>query len=97
MSQDMEAGGSSQLGLSPLHNQGASPAALADTVTALTSDPNFSAALAAAISSVFGGGGTNANNGNVNATTSNNNGSTPTSNNNTNGNNKVNGSSCQGN
>ncbi|GJU19132.1 probable WRKY transcription factor 31 [Tanacetum coccineum] len=68
-----------------------SPAALADTVTALTSDPNFSAALAAAISSVFGGGGANANNGNVNATTSNNNGSAPTSNN------KVNSSSFQGN
>lgn len=97
MSQDMEAGGSSQLGLSPLHSQGASPAALADTVTALTSDPNFSAALAAAISSVLGGGGTNANNGNVNATTSNNNGSAPTSNNNTNGNNKVNSSGFQGN
>ncbi|KAI3769672.1 hypothetical protein L6452_00781 [Arctium lappa] len=105
MSQDMEGtGGSSQLGIPPLHHPGASPAALADTVTALTADPNFSAALAAAISSVFsGGGGSQANgggatnNGNVAATNSNNNGSATTSNNNSHGNNKVNNSSFQGN
>ncbi|KAL4555542.1 hypothetical protein LXL04_038164 [Taraxacum kok-saghyz] len=83
LSQDMEGGGSSQLGLPPLHHQGASPAALADTVTALTADPNFSAALAAAISSVFGGGQPNhTNNGNIATTNSNNNGSATTSNNN---------------
>lgn len=104
MSQDMEGGASSQLGIPPLHHQGASPAALADTVTALTADPNFSAALAAAISSVFGGGGSQpnsggtTNNGNVAAATnSNNNGSATTSNNNSHGNNKVNNSSFQGN
>ncbi|XP_023770484.1 probable WRKY transcription factor 31 [Lactuca sativa] len=97
MSQDMDqaAGASSQLGLPPLHHQGASPAALADTVTALTADPNFSAALAAAISSVFGGGaqpnnGGNTNNGNVTTTNSNNNGSATTSNNISHGNNKGN-------
>ncbi|KAJ9560922.1 hypothetical protein OSB04_006082 [Centaurea solstitialis] len=96
MSQDTEGGG-----VPPLHHQGASPAALADTVTALTADPNFSAALAAAISSVFGagggGGGSQPNNGNVTATNSNNNGSATTSNNNSHGNNKVNNSSFQGN
>ncbi|KAI3753373.1 hypothetical protein L2E82_25425 [Cichorium intybus] len=101
MSQDMEAGASSQLGLPALHHQGASPAALADTVTALTADPNFSAALAAAISSVFGGAqpnnGGNANNGNVATNNSNNNGSATTSNNNSHGNNKGNNSSFQGN
>nr|WCL15201.1 WRKY7699 [Atractylodes chinensis] len=105
MSQDMEGGGSSQMGIPGLHHQGASPAALADTVTALTADPNFSAALAAAISSVFGGGGGgsqpnsggNTNNGNVTTTNSNNNGSATTSNNNSHCNNKVNNSSFQGN
>ncbi|XP_024960845.1 WRKY transcription factor 6-like [Cynara cardunculus var. scolymus] len=103
MSQDMEGGASSQLGIPPLHHQGASPAALADTVTALTADPNFSAALAAAISSVFGGGGSQpnsggtTNHGNVTATNSNNNGSATTSNNNSHGNNKVNNSSFQAN
>ncbi|KAF5758808.1 putative transcription factor WRKY family [Helianthus annuus] len=97
MSQDMEAGASSQL--SALHHQGASPTALADTVTALTADPNFSAALAAAISSVFsgggGGGGGNNGNGNVTTTNCNNNGSATTSNNNSHANNKVNNSSFQ--
>ncbi|KAI3675200.1 hypothetical protein L1987_84786 [Smallanthus sonchifolius] len=102
MSQDMEAGSSSQSALATLHHQVASPAALADTVTALTADPNFSAALAAAISSVFsggasgGGGGGPPNgggNGNVTTTNSNNNGSATTSNNNSHANNKVNNSS----
>ncbi|KAI7731543.1 hypothetical protein M8C21_022299 [Ambrosia artemisiifolia] len=100
MSQDVEAGGSSQPLAMPHH--GASPTALADTVTALTTDPNFSAALAAAISSVFssgggnGSGGNNGNgNGNVTTTNSNNNGSATTSNNNSHANNKVNNSSFQ--
>ncbi|KAI3767171.1 hypothetical protein L2E82_17258 [Cichorium intybus] len=52
-----------------LHHQGASPATLADTVTALTAEPNFLTALAATISFVFGGAqpnnGRSTNNGNV--------------------------------
>lgn len=95
MSQDMD--GSAQLGhqsphLPPIHHQ-AQPSALADTVTALTTDPNFTAALAAAISSIIGGShpnnAANNNNANVASTTSNNNGSVTTSNNNSHGNNKV--------
>ncbi|KAI3457344.1 hypothetical protein Pfo_014007 [Paulownia fortunei] len=67
---------------------------LSDTVNALATDPNFTAALAAAISSLIGG--PNPNNGNNNATiTSNNNGSVTTSNNNSNGNNKLSSSSFQ--
>ncbi|KAA8524706.1 hypothetical protein F0562_011129 [Nyssa sinensis] len=62
---------------------------LADTVTAITADPNFTAALAAAITSIMGGAQPNNNlnnNTNVTTTTSNNNGSvTTTSNNNSNG------------
>lgn len=74
---------------------------LADTVTALTADPNFTAALAAAITSLIGNPhSTNAaNNNNPNTTTttaSNNNGSVTTSNNNSNGNNKVLSSSFPG-
>ncbi|KAK9056769.1 hypothetical protein SSX86_024132 [Deinandra increscens subsp. villosa] len=89
MSQDMEAGTSSK---PPLHHQGAaSPAALADTVSALTADPNFSAALAAAISSVFAGsgggnGGSQPNNsGNDNNGNGNGNGNVTSSNSNNNG------------
>ncbi|KAK9078173.1 hypothetical protein SSX86_002230 [Deinandra increscens subsp. villosa] len=75
MSQNMEAG--SLLRLNP---QGYSNAALSNTVTALTADPNFTAALAAAISSIMSGGGgrngggsnVNTNNENVNATRGNN-------------------------
>ncbi|WOH05746.1 hypothetical protein DCAR_0625166 [Daucus carota subsp. sativus] len=74
MSQDMEAG-TSQLGQQapPLDHS------LTDTVNALTTDPNFTAALAAAISSIFGGGshpnGSPSSNVNVSqSTTSNNNG-----------------------
>lgn len=85
MSQDIEAAATSQLG----HHQGGS---LADTVNALTADPNFTAALTAAISSIIGGGSNPnrdpANNVNVSPTTTNN-GSVTTSNNNNNGNIKV--------
>lgn len=79
MSQDIEAAATLQLG----HQAGS----LADTVNALTADPNFTAALAAAISSVMGGG-SNPNNANVTPTTTNN-GSVITSNNTNNGNIKV--------
>lgn len=104
MSQDMEAGSSSQPAVPSLHHHGTSPAALADTVTAmLTADPNFPAVVLAALSSVIGGGGgggggggnTNNGNGNVTSTNSNNNGSATTSNNNSHANNKVNNSSFQ--
>ncbi|KAJ0929017.1 putative transcription factor WRKY family [Helianthus annuus] len=76
MSQYLEAaaGASSQQGPSP------SSAALADTVTALAADPKFSAVLAAAISSVLGGGNTNNGNSNIN-------GSATTTSDNSNGNN----------
>lgn len=78
-SQNMEATaqlGNQPLGMPPMHSQ-AQPGTVADTVNALTSDPNFTAALAAAISSIFGGtshpnSNTN-NNTNVTTTTSNNN------------------------
>lgn len=79
MSQDIEAAATLQLG----HQAGS----LADTVNALTADPNFTAALAAAISSVMGGG-SNPSNANVTPTTTNN-GSVITSNNTNNGNIKV--------
>lgn len=69
---------------------------LSDTVNALATDPNFTAALAAAISSLIGGSGPYPNNGNNNAnTSSNNNGSVTTSNNNSNGNNKLSSSGFQ--
>ncbi|XP_052179282.1 probable WRKY transcription factor 31 [Diospyros lotus] len=65
--------------------QPAGPSSLAETVTALTADPNFTAALAAAITSLIGGGHPSniASNNNIgtNATTSNN-GSLSTSSNN---------------
>ncbi|XP_076919287.1 WRKY transcription factor 6-like [Bidens hawaiensis] len=97
MSQDMEAGTSSQPTLGQLHHQGAtlSPVALADTMSVLTADPNFSAALAAAISTVFSADadGTGVSNGNENVT--NNNSSATTSNNNSHANNKVNKSGFQ--
>ncbi|KAL1818083.1 hypothetical protein ACET3Z_020657 [Daucus carota] len=74
--------------LVPPHQAGS----LADTVNALTADPNFTAALAAAISSVIGGGsnptGSPTNNVNVTQTPTNN-GSLTTSNNNSNGNIRV--------
>lgn len=80
MSQDIEAAATLQLG----HQTGS----LADTVNALTADPNFTAALAAAISSVIGGGSNPNNNANVTPTTTNN-GSVTTSKTNNNGNIKV--------
>ncbi|XP_076913101.1 WRKY transcription factor 6-like [Bidens hawaiensis] len=83
MSQCMEAGGGSRLAVPPLHHQGAPQGAFADTVTALTADPNFSAVLAAAISSVLNGGSS----GNTNNSNSNINGSASTSNDNSHGNN----------
>ncbi|KAF5787284.1 putative transcription factor WRKY family [Helianthus annuus] len=49
-----------------IHPQGPPHAALADTVTALTADPNFTAALATAISSIMGGGNGGGSTGNVN-------------------------------
>nr|XP_043620649.1 WRKY transcription factor 6-like [Erigeron canadensis] len=90
MSNDNEISGISTqlLGLPQLYHQGASPGTLADTVTALTADPNFSAALAAAITSVFGGGSQPENNGgsaNYNGNVTNNNGSATTTNNNSHG------------
>ncbi|CAL5394047.1 unnamed protein product [Camellia sinensis] len=48
---------------------------VADTVNALTADPNFTAALAAAISSLIGGGGSSNNNASVATTTTSNNNS----------------------
>ncbi|CAI0460356.1 unnamed protein product [Linum tenue] len=75
---------------------------LADTAAAIAADPNFTAALAAAISSMIGGGGQG--NGNANATASNSNGAINTSNangsnsnNNTDNNNKHRNSSFPGN
>ncbi|KAA8526523.1 hypothetical protein F0562_008274 [Nyssa sinensis] len=82
--QDMEA--AAQLGHQQLPQQNS----MADTVAAITANPNFTAALAAAISSIIGGAHPN-NSGNNNTnvttptTTSNNNGSVTTSNNNSNG------------
>ncbi|KAL4581349.1 hypothetical protein LXL04_017563 [Taraxacum kok-saghyz] len=60
LSQDTAAGIISQIGdLSSLqlHHQEPSRGALADTMTALAAHPNFTAALAVAISSMIGGGG----------------------------------------
>ncbi|KAL6975688.1 hypothetical protein U1Q18_024483 [Sarracenia purpurea var. burkii] len=90
MSQDMET--ASQLshhGPPPAHQ--AQQNSLADTVNALTADPNFTAALAVAITSLIGGGGhpnnIAGNNGaSVATTTSNNNGSVSTGNNSSNDN-----------
>ncbi|KAL3509814.1 hypothetical protein ACH5RR_029215 [Cinchona calisaya] len=96
MSQDSEAA-AAHMGHQlppPLHQGQQNP--LADTVTALTADPNFTAALAAAITSLIGNShSNNATNSNIpnitttTGTTSNNNGSVTTSANNSNGNNKV--------
>ncbi|KAM7492356.1 hypothetical protein LguiA_035277 [Lonicera macranthoides] len=91
-SQEMEG---SQLGHQqpPMHHH-AQPNSVADTVTALTADPNFAAALAAAISSIIGG---SQNTVATTPTTRNNNGSVTKSNNNNNGNNKVGNSNNPGN
>ncbi|KAI3708110.1 hypothetical protein L2E82_37177 [Cichorium intybus] len=90
LSQDTAAGNISQIGdLSSLqlHHHEPSRAALADTVTALATNPNFTAALAVAISSIIGGGsggsdGGSQRNTDVNTTTTynNNNGSAATRN-----------------
>ncbi|XP_061350628.1 probable WRKY transcription factor 31 [Gastrolobium bilobum] len=98
MSQDAEP--SSQLG-----NQSQQPPLhLADTVSAATAaiaaDPNFTAALAAAITSIIGGSQPNNNNStnnNGNTTTNNSNGNVTSSNNNSNGSNKINNSNFSGN
>lgn len=66
-SHDMEA---AQFG-----RQALSQSSVADTVNALTADPNFTAALAAAISSLIGGGGSSNNNASVATTTTSNNNS----------------------
>lgn len=83
---DQAAGANFHLGLSSLHHQGGSRTTLANTITVLTDDPNFSATLVMVISFVFGGGAKPSNNGNtnnVNVTTTNinNNGTATTSNN----------------
>lgn len=100
MSQDMDP---AQLQALPM-NQGQQNSSLSDTLSAATaaiaSDPNFTAALAAAITSIIGGGAHPNNNGNNNTsltTTSNSNGNITTGNSNSNGNNKINNSSFQGN
>ncbi|KAI3815084.1 hypothetical protein L1987_14738 [Smallanthus sonchifolius] len=66
MSQNMEAPGTDRQPLLRLHPQGPPHAALANTVTALTVDPNFTAALASAISTIMGGGNGGGSNGNNN-------------------------------
>ncbi|PSS14411.1 WRKY transcription factor [Actinidia chinensis var. chinensis] len=70
-------------GLQSSQNMGPPPPqnAMADTVNALTSDPNFTAALAAAISSLMGGGHPNNVANNNSTTTHNSNGGILTSNN----------------
>ncbi|KAI3702563.1 hypothetical protein L6452_28306 [Arctium lappa] len=65
---------------SSLHHQGPSRAALADTVTALTNNPNFTAALAVAISSILGDGGSHQNGAVKNTTYGDNSGSVATRN-----------------
>ncbi|KAL0399835.1 UNVERIFIED_CONTAM: WRKY transcription factor 6 [Sesamum radiatum] len=87
MSQEMDQGSNQLSTTLPSVHQGQ----LSDTVNALATDPNFTAALAAAISS-FIGGGQYPNNASNN---SNNNGSVATSNNNSNGNNKLSSSGFQ--
>ncbi|CAK9179318.1 unnamed protein product [Ilex paraguariensis] len=91
MSRDMEAARlAHQAPPPPIHQ--AQQNSLADTVTALTADPNFTAALAAAITSLIGNSQPNncaKSNTNVTTTTSHNNGSITTSNNNSHGNNIV--------
>jgi hypothetical protein len=91
MSQDAE---NSQLG-----NQ--SQQQLADTVTAIASDPNFTTALAAAITSIIGAAqpnnGNNSTINNGNSTIANNNNGNVTTNNNANGSNKANNPNSSGN
>ncbi|KAL0362375.1 UNVERIFIED_CONTAM: WRKY transcription factor 6 [Sesamum calycinum] len=89
MSQEMDQGSNQLSTTLPSVHQGQ----LSDTVNALATDPNFTAALAAAISS-FIGSGQYPNNASNNSN-SNNNGSVATSNNNSNGNNKLSSSGFQ--
>ncbi|CAA3003755.1 probable WRKY transcription factor 31 [Olea europaea subsp. europaea] len=95
-SQDMEGGHQATPSLPAAMQQGQQNQ-LAGTMNALAADPNFTAALAAAITSLIGNSHpNNANNTHTNVvatTTSNNGGSVSTSNNNSNGNNKVSSSS----
>nr|AKA27895.1 WRKY protein [Salvia miltiorrhiza] len=92
--------------LPPSLHQACQQNQLSETVNALATDPNFTAALAAAISSLIGGGGgpspnngcpnPNNNNGNNNNNNNNNgNGNVTSSNNSSNGNNKLNSSGFQ--
>ncbi|KAK4398044.1 WRKY transcription factor 6 [Sesamum angolense] len=90
MSQEMDQGSNQLSTTLPSVHQGQ----LSDTVNALATDPNFTAALAAAISS-FIGSGQYPNNASNNSNSSNNNGSVATSNNNSNGNNKLSSSGFQ--
>ncbi|CAI9757286.1 unnamed protein product [Fraxinus pennsylvanica] len=94
-SQDMEGGYQATPSLPAAMQQGQQNQ-LTDTMNALAADPNFTAALTAAITSIIGNSHPNANNTATNVvatTTSNNGGSVTTSNNNSNGNNKVSSSS----
>ncbi|KAI3712135.1 hypothetical protein L1987_70684 [Smallanthus sonchifolius] len=66
LSQNMEVPGTGRQPLLRLQPQGPPHPALANTVTALTADPNFTAALASAISTIMGGGNDGSSNGNNN-------------------------------
>ena len=102
MSQDMDpAQLGHQLQTLPM-NQGQQNS-LSDTVSAIAADPNFTVALAAAITSIIGGAHPNnvtSSNNNANLTTTpttNSNANITTSNSNSNGNNKISNSSFQSN
>ncbi|KAJ7981279.1 WRKY family transcription factor [Quillaja saponaria] len=92
LSQDVDP---SQLG----HQPQQLPSQLADTVSAaIAADPNFTAALAAAITSIIGGAHPNNNsNNNANLTSPNNSNANITTSNNSNGSNKISNSSFPGN
>lgn len=97
MSQDnLNSSVASELSGSIIHQQ-SQPNSLADTVTAIAADPKFTAALAAAITSIIGGSHPNSNIAPIAAAANNNNGSITPSNSNSNGTNKISNSSLQGN